>query len=72
MAEDSVDIWIDDVQIVGAGMGKGMDAEKKAAEIMTRKEFLVKIDLNQGSYTEQMITCDLTHDYVSINADYRS
>jgi glutamate N-acetyltransferase / amino-acid N-acetyltransferase len=72
MSEDSVDIWIDDVQIVGAGMGKGMDAEKKAAEIMTRKEFLVKIDLNQGSYTEQMITCDLTHDYVSINADYRS
>jgi glutamate N-acetyltransferase / amino-acid N-acetyltransferase len=72
MAEDSVDIWIDDVQIVGAGMGKGMDAEKKAAEKMTRKEFLLKIDLNQGSYTEKMITCDLTHDYVSINADYRS
>jgi glutamate N-acetyltransferase / amino-acid N-acetyltransferase len=72
MAEDSVDIWIDDVQIVGSGMGKGIDAEKKAAEKMTRKEFLVKIDLNQGTYTETLITCDLTHDYVSINADYRS
>ena len=72
MEEAHVDIWVDDIQIVTSGLGNGPEAEKKAAEKMTRKEFSVTIDLHQGFFQDRIVTCDLTHDYVSINADYRS
>lgn len=72
MEEARVDIWVDDIQIVCAGLGNGPEAEKKAAEKMTQKEFTVQIDLHQGAFQDRMVTCDLTHDYVSINADYRT
>ena len=72
MREDQVDIWIDDVQIVAKGLGRGAEAEKLAAEIMTRNEFSLTIDLNEGGYHDRMLTCDLTHEYVTINADYRT
>ncbi|MCP4683084.1 MAG: bifunctional glutamate N-acetyltransferase/amino-acid acetyltransferase ArgJ [Desulfobacterales bacterium] len=72
MNEESVDIWINDIQIVAAGLGMGVAQEKKAAEKMTNKEFTLTIDLHQGPYEERVSTCDLTHEYVSINADYRT
>ncbi len=72
MREDGVGIWIDDVQIVAGGLGRGAEAEKLAAEIMTRKEFSLTVDLHQGGYHDRMLTCDLTHEYVTINADYRT
>ena len=72
MKEEDVHIWIDDVKIVEAGLGGGLDAEKQAAEIMKKKEFNITVDLQQGNYEDRMTTCDLTHDYVSINADYRT
>ena len=72
MREDQVDIWIDDVRIVAKGLGRGAEAEELAAEIMTRNEFSLTVDLHQGGYHERMLTCDLTHEYVTINADYRT
>ncbi len=72
MREDRVDIWIDDVRIVAGGLGRGSEAEKLAAEIMTRNEFSLTVDLNEGGYHDRMLTCDLTHEYVTINADYRT
>jgi glutamate N-acetyltransferase/amino-acid N-acetyltransferase len=72
MEEEYVDIWIDDVQIVSSGLGKGVEAEEQATEKMKGKEFSLIIDLHQGDHMDRMITCDLTHDYVSINADYRT
>lgn len=72
MREDRVDIWIDDVQIVAKGLGRGAKAEKLAAEIMIRNEFSLTVDLHQGGYHDRMLTCDLTHEYVTINADYRT
>ncbi len=72
MREDRVDIWIDDVRIVAKGLGRGAEAEKLAAEIMTRNEFSLTVDLNEGGYHDGMLTCDLTHEYVTINADYRT
>jgi len=68
----AVDIWIDDIKIVEAGLGCGIDPEKRAAERMTAGEFSLTIDLGQGEYKDQITTCDLTHEYVSINADYRT
>jgi glutamate N-acetyltransferase/amino-acid N-acetyltransferase len=72
MAEAAVDIWIDEVQIVSGGLGLGDEQERRAAERMTRKEFSIVVDLHQGSFGDQVFTCDLTHDYVSINANYRT
>lgn len=72
MDEGRVDIWVNDIQIVANGLGMGVDAEKKAAEMMTLEKFTVTVDLKQGQYEDQVVTCDLTHDYISINADYRT
>jgi glutamate N-acetyltransferase/amino-acid N-acetyltransferase len=72
MDEEKVDIWVNDILIVSAGLGKGQEAEKKAAEIMVRKEYTITIDLHRGDFEDRIITCDLTHEYVSINASYRT
>ncbi len=72
MAEESVDIWIDEVQIVAGGTGVGPESERKAAEKMAGDLFSVTIDLHQGACRDRVITCDLTHEYVSINAEYRT
>ena len=72
MKEEQVAIWIDDVQIVSGGLGLGVAQENKAKEIMKGKEFALVIDLGQGDFDDRVLTCDLTHEYVSINADYRS
>jgi len=72
MDEGKVDIWVNDILIVSAGLGKGQEAEKNAAEIMVRKEYTITIDLHRGDFEDRIITCDLTHEYVSINASYRT
>ncbi len=72
MDEEKVDIWVNDILIVSAGLGKGQEAEKKAAEIMVRKEYTITINLHQGDFEDRIVTCDLTHEYVSINASYRT
>ena len=72
MDEEKVDIWVNDILIVSAGLGKGQESEKKAAEIMVHKEYTITIDLHQGDFEDRIITCDLTHEYVSINASYRT
>ncbi len=72
MKENKVDIWIDEIQIVEGGIGKGPDAERDATEKMHKREFTVTIDLHQGDYSDRILTSDLTHEYVSINANYRT
>ena len=72
MNEEKVSIWVDDVKIVEGGLGTGADHEKEAAERMTQREFSLTVDLHQGSHEDMMITCDLTHKYITINADYRT
>ncbi len=72
MREAAVTIWVDDVKIVEKGMGRGAEPEAKAAERMKGKEFSVNVDLHEGDFEDHITTCDLTHEYVSINADYRT
>jgi glutamate N-acetyltransferase/amino-acid N-acetyltransferase len=72
MDEEAVDIFIDDIQIVGKGLGMGDEQEKRAAQRMRKKEFTVTINMNKGDFEDSITTCDLTHEYVSINADYRT
>ena len=53
--------------------GVGTDfSEEKATKILSNKEVAVVADFHMGSFEATAWGCDLTHDYVSINADYRS
>jgi glutamate N-acetyltransferase/amino-acid N-acetyltransferase len=72
MEEEVTSIWVDDVNIVDRGVSAGAELEKRAAERMKRPEFALVIDLHLGKHEESMLTCDLTHEYVSINANYRT
>lgn len=69
---DRIDIYFDDVQMAKNGMGCGKTAEAAATEVLKKPEFTIRINLNQGSGRSSVITCDLSVDYVKINADYRS
>jgi len=70
--EHKVQVWIEGVKIVDSGMMVSAEAEKAAAERMSGKEVTITIHLNQGRWKDRMITCDLTYDYIRINAGYRS
>ncbi|MFZ5563878.1 MAG: bifunctional ornithine acetyltransferase/N-acetylglutamate synthase, partial [Thermodesulfobacteriota bacterium] len=73
LSPDAVDIFFDDVQMVKSGMGCGPEAEKKASEVLKKDTIGLRIDLNTGGAGEATVfTCDLTIDYVKINADYRT
>jgi glutamate N-acetyltransferase/amino-acid N-acetyltransferase len=73
MKEAAVDIWIDQVKIVEKGLGKGKEAEAQAAKIMREKdEFSLIVDLHEGPSEGTLMTCDLTPEYIAINADYRT
>jgi glutamate N-acetyltransferase / amino-acid N-acetyltransferase len=72
MEEDKIAIWVDDVKIVESGLGVGAAAEEKAQALMKRDEFSITIELGQGAHEDRILTCDLTHEYVSINANYRT
>lgn len=69
---DKIDVYFDDVQMVKAGMGQGKTVEAEATKVLKRAEFTLTIDLNSGSGSGSILTCDFSVDYVRINADYRS
>ncbi|MDD2272612.1 MAG: bifunctional glutamate N-acetyltransferase/amino-acid acetyltransferase ArgJ [Desulfuromonadaceae bacterium] len=62
----------DDVCMAKNGIFAGGDAEARGTEVLKQKEFTVSVDLGINSGTSTVYTSDLTHEYVSINADYRS
>jgi len=72
MEEKNIAIFIDDVMIVKGGLTTGQEQEQKAAERMKNRSFSVTIELNAGEHDFDITTCDLTHEYVSINANYRT
>lgn len=65
-------LCFDDVCMARNGIYAGEDAEARGTEVLKKKEFCVAVDLGIGSGTATVYTSDLTHEYVSINADYRS
>jgi glutamate N-acetyltransferase / amino-acid N-acetyltransferase len=66
-----IKMWVGGVRVLANGIDLEYD-EAKVAPIMSQDEIEILIDLGQGEYTESVWTCDLSHEYVSINADYRS
>ncbi|MFP4572648.1 MAG: bifunctional glutamate N-acetyltransferase/amino-acid acetyltransferase ArgJ [Desulfobacterales bacterium] len=69
---ETVDISFGGVKTVENGQGCGAGAEALAAEVMRKNEFSVLIDIKAGHGAASVLTCDLSLDYVKINADYRS
>ncbi len=67
-----VNVDFDQVRVVSNGIRDSGYREADGAAVLKKAEFMVKIDLNQGGGEFSLLTSDLTHDYVSINADYRS
>ena len=69
---EKVQIYLDDVQIVEDGGRCDSYTEERGAGVLAHSEFTIRIELGRGDVNERLWTCDLSHDYVSINADYRS
>ncbi|MCU0592614.1 MAG: bifunctional ornithine acetyltransferase/N-acetylglutamate synthase, partial [Desulfobacterales bacterium] len=67
-----VDIFIGPVQMVSKGIGCGKDVEAAATGVLKTEEFSITVDLHLGPGRAVVYTCDLSIDYVKINADYRS
>ncbi|KWR87642.1 bifunctional glutamate N-acetyltransferase/amino-acid acetyltransferase ArgJ [Cupriavidus sp. IDO] len=69
---DRVNLWLDDVWVARDG-GRNPDyLEEDGQRVMKQAEITVRIALGRGQAEATVWTCDLSHDYVSINADYRS
>lgn len=69
-------LWIgsagaDELQLVQAGESAGWDPAS-AASILADPEITIRLDLGLGQASATVWTCDLTHDYISINANYRT
>lgn len=69
---DTIDIYFDDVCMVKDGQGCGQQTEAAATRVLKSDRFTITIDLKLGSKAATIYTCDLSTDYVRINADYRS
>ena len=72
MEENKVQIWIDGIKVVDGGLMTSEKEERKAAERMKKEQITITIHLNQGRWKDRIITCDLTYDYIRINAEYRT
>lgn len=67
-----LNLWLSDVLVACDG-GRAPDyQEEDGQRVMHEPEIVVRIALGRGDVSETVYTCDFSHDYVSINADYRS
>ena len=67
-----VQVWLGDVQICLDGGANPDYTEEMGAAVMAEKEIIIRVDLGRGQAKDTVYTCDLSYDYVKINADYRS
>lgn len=70
--QDRVALSFDDVPMVRDGVFVGGDSEERGTEVLRKKEFSVTVDLRLGAGNATVYTSDISHEYVSINADYRT
>jgi glutamate N-acetyltransferase/amino-acid N-acetyltransferase len=67
-----IDLFLDDVHVAREGGRHPGYREEDGQRVMKQAEISVRVDLHRGPAQATVWTCDLSHDYVSINADYRS
>ncbi len=69
---EGVSLWLDDVCIAEQGARASTYTEAAGQAVMDRDEILIRIVLGRGEWVETVWTSDLSHDYVRINAEYRT
>ena len=67
-----IDLHLDDVHVARQGGRNPEYREEDGQRVMKQAEITVRVGLGRGTASDTVWTCDLSHDYVSINADYRS
>ncbi len=70
--QSRLSLSFDDVLMAENGIFAGDDAEARGTVVLKKKEFTVTVNLGLGNGTAKIYTSDLSHEYVSINADYRT
>ncbi len=69
-SEEKTDIFFNNIKVVKGGLSNNKD--KEASEALKSQEIKITIDLNSGSSSAKVLTCDFTEEYVRINAEYRT
>ncbi|HYQ72698.1 MAG TPA: bifunctional glutamate N-acetyltransferase/amino-acid acetyltransferase ArgJ [Gammaproteobacteria bacterium] len=69
---EAVEIYLDEICIVRAGARAGEYTESAGQQVMNRDELTIRVVLGRGGSCETIWTCDLSYDYVRINAEYRT
>jgi len=69
---DLLSIWFGDLEVARQGEVSPDHDEDRAVAYMKNEEIVIHVDLGLGGGTARVWTCDLTHGYIDINADYRS
>jgi glutamate N-acetyltransferase/amino-acid N-acetyltransferase len=72
MDESRTDISIGKAKLVEKGLGQGKAADREAALALKQREVQITIDLHKGKADATIWTCDLSNEYIKINAAYRS
>jgi len=67
-----IDLFLDEVHVARGGGRHPEYREEDGQRVMRQSEITVRVDLHRGGASTTVWTCDLSHDYVRINADYRS
>ena len=70
--QGAIDLFLDDVHVVELGGRRAAYREEDGARVMKQSEITVRVVLGRGVAADTVWTCDLSYDYVKINADYRS
>ena len=70
--QELIELFLDDVHVATHGGRHPAYQEADGQRVMKQSEITVRVGLGRGDASATMWTCDLSHDYVSINADYRS
>lgn len=65
-------LWLDDVLVASQGERHKRYKEEDGQRVMQQAEITVHVELGRGKASDTIYTCDFSHEYVSINADYRS
>ena len=70
--QEKIELFLDNVHVVTRGGRNPAYREEQGQQVMKQSEITVRVNLGRGSASDTVWTCDFSHDYVSINADYRS
>jgi glutamate N-acetyltransferase/amino-acid N-acetyltransferase len=70
--QSQIELFLDDVHVATQGGRNPSYREEDGQRVMKQSEITVRVDLGRGDATETVWTCDFSHEYVTINADYRS